>query len=428
LVASTLTSHSTKGEVIKSLFFRFAGMGLGFIATAILIRELGAASYGAWAALTSLLAWIQLSDFGVGYALKNRIAGAQKPNELLPLVGGVFQFYVLIAILVCISFLLFGSFLTIVSDYKTESLVLYLGTIIFFPLTIGAAVLQGMRKNSISTLMGFAQSFFWLMCVIILAWVNTTLLFLSLLYILIVLLIGMGQFVASIRVLVGGARKSFIELRNFGNLRLAFPLWGIGIRFILLQLSSVVLFSLGTYLTYSNLTPEDAAKYDVLFKFFQVPLTFFNVIISVYWVEIARAIAKHDRNSMQQKFIQLQAVALGISLLMLIFALLIASPLVDVYSGGKIIATTSEILAFWLLIVIQLFAYSGAVFLNAAEKLRGQIIIAVAGAILLIPTVLFLYAQEVGFSAVPLATSLIILPSLIYCNWAAYYHVIKKIS
>lgn len=423
-----MSAHSTKNEVIKSLFFRIGGIGLGFITTAILIRDLGAASYGTWAALTSLLAWVQLSDFGVGYALKNRIASVAEPDTMLPLVSGVFQFYVLLSLVIAVLFFLGGNFLSIVREYKAESLVLYLSMIMLFPLSIGSAVLQGMRKNSISSLMGFFQSFVWLGCVVILAWDHPTLLLLSLFNASTVLLIGIVQCVLGAKALVGSVRLAFSELFDFDNLRLAFPLWGIGIRFILLQLSGVILFSLGTYLTYSNLSPEDAAKYDVLFKFFQLPLTFFNVVISVYWVEIARAIALHDRHALQKKFMQLQLMALTVAVLMLLFALFMASPLVAAYSGGRIHVSTTDTLAFWFLITIQIFAYAGAVFLNAAEKLKGQIIFAVVESALLIPAVLFLYAKEFGFLAVPIATALLIIPSLLYCNWTAYHHVIKKIS
>jgi O-antigen/teichoic acid export membrane protein len=421
-----LSAGAAKREVIQSLLYRIGGMGLGFIATGVLIRELGAASYGTWAALTSLLAWIQLSDFGVGYALKNRIASASKPQEMLRLVSGVFQFYALIAIFFVIFFLLFGNLLAIVKDYRPESLLLYIGTIIFFPLTIGAAVLQGMRKNSLSSLISFLQSIFWVIIILLLAWTHTSLLLLSLLNISLVLLMGIGQCALSARVLVGDVRKAFVEIFNFSNLRLALPLWSVGIRFILLQLSSVILFSLGTYLTYSNLSSAEAAKYDILFKLFQVPLTFFNVVISVYWVEITKAIAINDRQALQKRFVQLQLIALCVSLIMLLFSLFIASPLIDVYTSGEISTSVSDALAFWVLIMIQSFSYSGAVFLNAAEKLHGQIIFAVVAAALLIPTVLLFYAYGMGFSAVPLATAALIMPSLFYCNFSAYRHVIKK--
>lgn len=409
------------------MLFRIVGMGFGFIATAILIRELGAASYGAWAALISLLAWVQLSDFGVGYALKNRIAGSAQPADMLRLVSGVFQFYVLMSIFIALLFYFASDFLVIVRDYKVESLVLYLGTFIFFPLTIGSAVLQGLRKNSTSSLMSFAQSLAWLLCIIVLMKTgSSSLLLLSLLYILTVVLIGIVQCVLAANALVGSTWNAFRELFVFENLRLAFPLWGIGIHFILLQLSSVILFSLGTYLTYSNLSPVDAAKYDVLFKFFQIPIIFFGVVISVYWVEIARSIAMQDRGELKRRFKQLHFMATVITLLMGLFALLIAPPLVDIYSGGKIHVSISDTLIFWFFITIQIFSYAGAVFLNAAERLRGQIILAIVSAVFLIPTVLFFYAKGLGISAVPLATALLISPALLYCNWTAYHHVIKK--
>lgn len=422
-----MSTESAKKEVIYSLLYRVIGLALSFISTAVLIRELGAESYGAWAALTSLLVWIQLSDFGVGYALKNRIASASKPAELLQLVSGVFQFYALIAILFIVIFLFFGKSLLIVRDYVTESYLLYIGTIIFFPLTIGSAILQGMRKNSISSLMSFLQNLLWVACVLLLAWTNTSLTQLSVFNVLLVLLIGVAQCALGTRVLAGSVRKGLIELFNIRNLRLALPLCEVGIRFILLQLSSVILFTLGTYLTYSNLSSTEAAKYDILFKLFQVPLVFFNVVISVYWVEITRYIAMKDGQELQKKFIQLQLISLCVNILMLIFSIFFALPLIDIYSGGRIHILITEALSFWVLIAIQIAAYSGAVFLNAAEKLSGQIIFAVFAVILLIPTVLFFYSIGLGISAVPLASAALVMPSLIYCNFSAYFNVIKKV-
>jgi O-antigen/teichoic acid export membrane protein len=420
--------HTIKKEVIKSLLFRISGMGFGFITTALLIRHLGSANYGTWATLTSLLAWIQLSDFGVGYALKNRIASNNDANKLLPLVSGVFQFYLLLSVIIALLFVLFGNYLAIVKEYKYEAFILYIGTIMFFPLSIGSAILQGLRKNSVTTLIGLVQSLFWLISVFFLTQSNPNLLLLSLVFISVSLLISVMQCIIGVRSLMKKEHSSLKLLFAFSNIRLAFPLWKIGIRFILLQLSGVVLFSLGTYLTYSNLSPEDAAKYDVLFKFFQLPLTFFNIIISVYWVEIANAIGMNDRGSLVKKFTQLHLMALSVALIMLVFTLFIATPVIEIYASKKIHITTNDTLSFWILITIQIFAYAGAVFLNATEKLKGQVIFAVLAALLLIPCVMLLYAKGWGFTAVPIATALLISPSLIYCNWTAYHHVIKKTS
>lgn len=419
---------SIKKEVLLSLLFRLGGMGIALLTTSLLIKTLGATNYGVWATLVSLLAWIQLSDFGVGYALKNRIAGKSNSKDLINLVSGVFQFFVLVSIGLALVFLIFGGHLKIVKDYPLESWVLYVATFVFFPLTIGTSVLQGLRRNSVTAVFGFAQAVFWLMSVMLLAWLAQTLIVLTWAYVVILVMLSLGQFIIAMRGLSEpnlGWVNNLLQLRN---LRLAFPLCVVGLRFIVLQLSSVVLFSLGTYLTYSNLSAQDAAKFDVMFKFFQVPLTIFNMIISVYWVEIAHSISLKDSKALMKRYQQLISLALVTSLLTIAFAVLVMPNLIDMYSGRKIQCKTSDTFTFASLISIQLIAYSGAVFLNAAEMLKGQIVLAILAASLLLPVALFFFGQGVGMISVPLATSILIFPSLIYCNWAAYFYVIKKNS
>lgn len=77
------------------------------------------------------------------------------------------------------------------------------------------------------------------------------------------------------------------------------------------------------------------------------------------------------------------------------FSLTFCSYFVDLYTGGNIETSVSDALAFWILISVQMFAYSGAVFLNAAEKF-GRIGFSVFSASLLVPAVLFLFST--GFS------------------------------
>lgn len=417
---------TTKKEIAKSLIYRIGSMGSGFAATALLIKILGVTNYGTWAALISLLAWIQLSDFGVGYALRNRIASSSKPSELLPLVSGVFQGYVLVALILIPLFMIFGGFISIVHQHPTESYILYIGTIAFFPLTIGTAVLQGMRKNSLTALMSCIQALLWVLYVWLLLTGKPSLFELSVSYVCIVLIVGLVQFFLGVKSLSNGLYLSIKTIIDLQNIRLSWPLWGVGGRFIVLQLTSVILFSLGTYLTYSHLSAADAAKYDVLNKFFQLPLVFFNIVISVYWTEIARLMGINDRKKLFSKFKQLHLIAISICFLMIIFSIFIAAPLARIYTSNKILLSLNDTLCFFVLISVQIFAYVGAVFLNASEKLLGQILVSAFGAAAFIPLVKFFYSMNFGFSAVPLATTFLIIPSVVYCNYAAFYYVIKK--
>ena len=416
-----------KKEIGLSLGYKIGGMSLSFIAISLLIQNVGVGTYGVWATLISLLAWLQLSDFGVGYALKNRIASGDNPKELLNLTIGVFQFYIVISCVIAVLFVFLGDYSDLVRQYKTETMILYLGMILFFPLTVGSAILQGMQKNSISNFMMFVQSLLWLACVYL--WSHgATLMALSILYISTVLVIAFFQYIWGLHLLTKHIREAFVEIKNYKNFYLAIPLWGIGVRFVVLQLTSIILFSLGTYLTYSNLSPEAAAKYDVLFKFFQIFLTGFGIILSVYWPSISQAIGQSNHATLKRKFIELHLISFSVSVAALLFATIIAQPLIDIYSHHKIHISMHEALVFCGFISIQMFAYSGAVFLNAAEQLKGQMFWAVFAAIFLVPLALYFYSMGIGFSSVPLATALLIVPSLFYCNWRAYFYVVKKLA
>jgi len=414
-----------KKELILSFAYKAGGMGMSFIAISLLLKNLGASDYGTWAALVSLLAWIQLSDFGVGYVLKNRIAKHKKPSEMIYLVSGVFQFYFIVSLFVMLLFYFFGDMLEIVRTHYEMSLVLFLGVMLFFPLTVGSAILQGLQKNSLSNLMIFLQGALWLTIIYCFS-ENLSLTTLSILYVFSVLASALFGYILGIKLLTGELYQGLSEILNITHLKLALPLWGIGIRFIILQLTSVVLFSLGTYLTYANLSPEAAAKYDVLFKFYQVFLTLFNIVLSVYWPSIAQNFSEGKGSVLQRKFFELHGIAMFFSILSLLFALFFSEIVIGRYSSGNIHVLVQESLAFSALISIQMFAYSGAVFLNVVEKLKGQIYLAVFAAALVIPLVLYFYKIHVGIVSVPLAISILIIPSLIYCNWSAYFHVVKK--
>jgi O-antigen/teichoic acid export membrane protein len=223
-------------------------------------------------------------------------------------------------------------------------------------------------------------------------------------------------------------KKNYL-IKNFFDLKkilLALPFWKIGMRFLILQISNSIFFSLGTYLTYVHMTSDDAARFDLLFKIFQMPIILFGLVLSVYWVEISRHIANNDSGLMAKRFKQLHLMGGLIILLSLIFVLFMVVPLFDIYSAGRISTTVGEALIFWMVSSVQILAYSGAVFLNAAEKLQGQLVIAISASLLLVPISVYFYSIGVGFITVPIVTFILLFPSLIYCNWIAYHEIIKK--
>jgi hypothetical protein len=89
--------------------------------------------------------------------------------------------------------------------------------------------------------------------------------------------------------------------------------------------------------------------------------------------------------------------------------------LVSLWTNKNItISDVRVVYPFAILIIVQVFAYCGAVFLNAFEKLKGQIVLSVIAAVLMIPLSKLFFNLSVGIGSVPLASALLTFPTLIY--------------
>ena len=69
--------------LVTSLGNRLIGVAVSFLSVPLTIGYLGTERYGIWITLGSLLAWVQLSDFGLGLGLTNAVttaAGQDRPD------------------------------------------------------------------------------------------------------------------------------------------------------------------------------------------------------------------------------------------------------------------------------------------------------------------------------------------------------------
>lgn len=77
------------------------------------------------------------------------------------------------------------------------------------------------------------------------------------------------------------------DLKNTFGYSINFQRIKVGLKFFGLQLSSIVIYSMGTLIVFTYLSSVDAAHYDVLNKVFLFGLSIFNIGIAVFWPEIA---------------------------------------------------------------------------------------------------------------------------------------------
>lgn len=410
-------------ETLRSLIYRAGAICFNFASVYVLIRNLGPEYYGAWATLVSAMAWIQMSDLGIGYVIKNRVAAHGASTELCDQIALGVCISLLIALALIAVYLLFGSQLSVVRDFPFEAGVIYISAFVCLPAMIGVNILQGLNLSSVSFLAAMLQSIVWLTVVLSLG-SNVSLRTLAVLFAAIWIASYSYTFLRGY-LLLGLGKMSFgsrlVSRHRFPD---ALPLLRVGGSFFLLQLTSLILFNLGTYLAYTYFSATAAARYDVLNKIFQIPMTLFNVLITIAWSSIVAQISRRQLANVKRLQRQLIAVSLGGGIAMLVISMMVVGPFVDLYSQGQLDVYPLEVFWFAAQVVVQMVAYAGAVFMNAVERLRIQILFAIASTVLFLPLFFLLQKNSVGITAIPLTTMLAVLPGALYFNYYASRHII----
>jgi len=93
-----------KGVFLNYVHF-FVKLAIGFILTAVIVKNLGQASYGLWVALGSVIGYFGLFDFGMNTAVTKYTAEYYAQNNkkaLEELVSSVFVFFIFIGVLIII--------------------------------------------------------------------------------------------------------------------------------------------------------------------------------------------------------------------------------------------------------------------------------------------------------------------------------------
>jgi O-antigen/teichoic acid export membrane protein len=405
-------------SVIKSIagstFFKIASSLVSFFAVPLLLKALGTHDYGIWVTLAAMVAWLNIFDFGSGYSLKNKVTESlvSKDKSFLKiLIAGTIQFYVLATFVILLVFVGCLFFIKAFRENIVLSLILYLPVIIAFPFTLGHFMMQGLKKFNLFNFLLLLQSLIWLITIVLYSSgiIHLDIYKIAIVYGLLYITANFCVFYISLRFL----EFNWKELFDFSHFKSSKDSLLVGGRFFLLQISSLMLFSLGNLMTYDNLQVKDVAQFDTVNKIFLIGMTFFNVIIAIFWAEISHAKALKAKVLLFKVRNQLLLVSLFFSIGTCIVAYFMPF-IIPFWTKGIINIEFIQLLPFIFLVVIQYFAYAGAVVLNAFEDLKGQVVLSVFASIFIIPLAKYFFSIGIGIGSVPLASAILILPTLIY--------------
>lgn len=417
---------SVSRETLVSLAYKLGTIGGTFVSVALLVRHMGPTAYGAWATLASALVWIQLSDLGIGIVVRNRVAADRHDPALPQSIATAITLTALIAIVLILVYAAAWRHVPASRDYPLESALMYVTAFVMLPTGVGTNVLQGLGMTRVTFKAAMWQVVLWLAFIVALG-SQPSILALAAGFSTLWVGVCLYQLVLALREM-GMADAAFLaRLAQVRPSDAVMALMRVGAAFFLLQMTSLVLFNLGTYLSYASFSPAAAARYDILNKVYQIPLTLFNVVIVVAWSRITRAASARDANGLHRIQLGLLAVALAGTLALFAVSAFAVRPFVLAYSHGQIEVSAGEVTAFSVQVAIQLLAYVGAVFMNAVERLRIQLGFALVSAAAFVPLFMALSAAGFGVASVPLATGLVMLPGALWFNVYVRRHIIRPL-
>jgi O-antigen/teichoic acid export membrane protein len=395
---------------------QFVNALLSFAIVPLLIQYFSTDDYGIWVTLLSLITWIGIFDFGIGYSFKNKVTESlvdKNSTSINALFKQCVQYYIIISAVLLVLFLILLNVNNILAQHKVLATIIYVPSILAFPLSLSGQILQGLRLAHIGSIYGMIKSGSWAIFVgiLVLLGQKSNILLCATLYS--TLNVGISLFIFYVAL-----RKAALRLPTIQDLLtpLIFDKTIItGLQFFALQISSLLFFSMGNYYIYSNLSPKDTMDYDTINKIFTFFFSFFNTTIGVYWAEITYHKASSNYFKLQQIFKNLLLFS-GIFSVLTWLLTLVAPSFIFFWTKGKVNVTSMDCVPFALLITVQSIAYNGAVFMNAFEKVKLQILLAVISIVFLYPLLQYGFQHDYKIATPPLVSAILVLPALIGCN------------
>lgn len=400
-------------SVVTNLGNKGISMLVSFLSVPLTIRYLGAEQYGAWVTIGSLLAWLSLTDFGLGNGLTNAVttaAGQDRPDlARMHLSNGIFLLTVIagataLVALAAWPFIDWAALFGVKSpEARAEigpavaaALTIFL---LQFPLGMAGKVYLAYQEGRIGSYWGAAGNVLSLVVLLIVTQTHGGLIWLVIAMAGTPLIVNIASnlWMFTLHRPILSPRLRHVE---FGAMR---SLSKVGGKFFLIQILSLIVFQtdnlvVGHYLG-SARVPEYSLTY-TLFSYTSLPQ---SALFSYLWAAYTEAIARKDIAWVSRTFHLNLVLGMVFTAVAVLGIAAIAQPFIGWWTRAAVMPSMTLIawMAAWSL--INAFTNPIACLLASAAHLRTQIIYSAIAAAFNVPLSIFL-VQQWGVSGVIAAT------------------------
>lgn len=423
-------NSNMKSSMAQAALFKGISIILSLVYVPIVLNYLGDYKYGVWASVLSIISWISYFDLGIGNGLRNRLSEAlASDNPKTDAKTLISSAYAILGTVVAAMSVLCGSAIALV-DWSAllsawdlgENLlcvmeISFLGMCFNFLLMLCNNVFYALQKAQVVNLMAVLQQAAMLLSVWLLSLTHTS------------DLTAVAVLYVCSNVLVYGGFTAFVFLRNWGIAPspkcidgcVAKDLGGLGIKFFIAQIATLILFTTDNLIISNLFGPEQVTVYSTANKVFTVIISLFVALVVPFWskttVDFARGDIGEIRRTLAKMYRLFAVAAVGTALLVMTF-----QPLVALWLGRDLGFTWPLILMMGLYTIVYMWNAIWSQIINGLTLVNFMVAVACIQSVVNIPLSFFLaIGCGLGIEGVLLGTILTMaISSVTYPVYARY--------
>lgn len=385
-----LKSKITKSNRNKNIFLaaltsfaaKFVSILVGLITIPLTLHHLGTEKFGIWMTISSIMAFLSFSDFGIGNSLLNLVAESKSKNDItLSYKSTSSAFFLLLFFAVIILFagsiIVYNTnwsiFFKVVNDnFEKEIKFSLFAFLVIFILNLIFSVVQKFQEGSqlgyIFSTFNIIGTFLSLFLIIFCVHFKMKLQF-------IILSNGLGPFIALLANLVYLIKKKIVEFKisyYYFDKEICKKLLGTGLIFIILQFFSLITNYADNIIISRVLGVSYVAKYEVVRKLFMLSFVT-QFLIQPLWPAFKEAIVKNDLKWVKYTFNKSMFYCIIGSSILTLPLLFFGKVIIVKWLGNEVMPNFSILLGFYIYILISNFGGVMSTLLNSSNILKKQV-------------------------------------------------------
>ena len=188
-------------------------------------------------------------------------------------------------------------------------------------------------------------------------------------------------------------------------------LLGLGIQFFFLQIAVLVIFSTSNFLISQFFTPAEVTPYNIAFKYFNIVLMFFGILVSPFWTAITDAYIKKDFLWIKKSLVTMISIWSGCVVLLAMMTLA-SKQVYAIWLQDKVDISYSLSFAMAVNMAISTWNQIFTSLINGIGRIKLQLYLAIFEAIIFVPLAYKLSAM-LGLKGIVYAMSFVLFISAI---------------